>query len=723
MNATNEKMKLSFILVVIALSAGALACGPIDLAREMLGNLPTATPVDRAEVHSSSIWYVAPDGDDGNGCAFPDDPCRTINGAIAKATEFDEIQLAPGTYDDSASSRAAPIVSVAKDLAIIGAGSDQTIIDGYNDVTAVFVNGGVNLRLEGVTIQNGGGRAPGSCLSIRSGAGATVRNSVFRRCSPSGIEHSSEGTLRLVNVIVTETQPVDETVGGIGILSGPGDLFIEGSEITDNNKTGLISSGPLEMTDTLVQGNGLEGVVIHDLASLTRVDISNNDVHPDLGFNHAGLAVGPTGDATIVESTISENDIGVDVGEGGRLTLQDSRVERHRQFGLFVDESGEATLDGTVIRANGTIYIDTSVPGGINNYGALTIRNSRIERNRNGGLGIMEDASLIMENSTVDGNRDDFPGIWNFGEATITSSTISRNENGGIDNRGTMEIFNSTVSENLESGISAVIGSLRLSHVTIADNGGNGLSSFEGADGVASLSNVLIGNNGIEDCEISSRVGVVPIPLAGTNLDSDGTCLFSDFLTPDLGIEPLGDNGGPTMTNALRADSPAIDAGTGTCPSTDQRGNARPVGGGCDVGAFESAFALTSIVPISGEAPPPTINRDVLCWKGPGGLYEVVSSVQAGTEVKLLGVGVNGGWFIIDSPRFPGASCWVEEGKIDIDPDLDLAGLKRFTIPPPPTVTPVPGCLYQGPNDNVPVCYPIDQCPVPFDQTDGACMP
>jgi len=57
----------------------------------------------------------------------------------------------------------------------------------------------------------------------------------------------------------------------------------------------------------------------------------------------------------------------------------------------------------------------------------------------------------------------------------------------------------------------------------------------------------------------------------------------------------LAGNGGPTQTQALQTGSPAIDhGGTATvgCPSTDQRGMARPDeagdNGNCDMGAYES---------------------------------------------------------------------------------------------------------------------------------------
>jgi hypothetical protein len=55
-------------------------------------------------------------------------------------------------------------------------------------------------------------------------------------------------------------------------------------------------------------------------------------------------------------------------------------------------------------------------------------------------------------------------------------------------------------------------------------------------------------------------------------------------------LAPLADNGGPTMTHALMPGSPAIDKGgtsANQCPTTDQRGIARPQGPACDVGAFE----------------------------------------------------------------------------------------------------------------------------------------
>jgi predicted outer membrane repeat protein len=75
----------------------------------------------------------------------------------------------------------------------------------------------------------------------------------------------------------------------------------------------------------------------------------------------------------------------------------------------------------------------------------------------------------------------------------------------------------------------------------------------------------------------------------GSNLVEDGSAACMPSLAGDPDLEPLDDNGGPTLTMMLPDGSPAIDAGDdANCPSTDQRGYARPMGTHCDLGAVES---------------------------------------------------------------------------------------------------------------------------------------
>jgi uncharacterized repeat protein (TIGR01451 family)/MYXO-CTERM domain-containing protein len=88
------------------------------------------------------------------------------------------------------------------------------------------------------------------------------------------------------------------------------------------------------------------------------------------------------------------------------------------------------------------------------------------------------------------------------------------------------------------------------------------------------------------------------IATLGYNLADDDTCNLDETGdmgdVADVGIGPLEDNEGPTLTHALLEGSPAIDTGDNdACPNNDQRGSIRPADGDedgtfvCDIGAFE----------------------------------------------------------------------------------------------------------------------------------------
>jgi Ca2+-binding RTX toxin-like protein len=83
---------------------------------------------------------------------------------------------------------------------------------------------------------------------------------------------------------------------------------------------------------------------------------------------------------------------------------------------------------------------------------------------------------------------------------------------------------------------------------------------------------------------------------------------------------PLADNGGGTRTHALAIGSPALDASPSdaTCPRHDQRGNPRPRGPACDVGAFEgvavtcNGLVTTMVGTILDDRLTGTSGRDVI---------------------------------------------------------------------------------------------------------------
>ncbi len=226
------------------------------------------------------------------------------------------------------------------------------------------------------------------------------------------------------------------------------------------------------------------------------------------------------------------------------------------------------------------------------------------------GGGIANDGSLLLQQSTISGNTaipEGFAvggGVDNFGTARIEDSTVSGNvadTGGGIANSENAELtlINTTISENSAEfaggGVDNFGGQVTVVFSSIVGN----LGGFGGGvinEGFARIRNSLIADNPLGgDCDNQAGIS---FEVTGINLHTDGSCPgFEQFSSVQIGLEPLADNGGPTRTHALGADSIALELASdcteldGMTPvATDQRGIARPQGDACDIGAFERAL-------------------------------------------------------------------------------------------------------------------------------------
>ncbi len=263
--------------------------------------------------------------------------------------------------------------------------------------------------------------------------------------------------------------------------------------------------------------------------------------------------------------------------------------------------------------------------GGILNLGTLSLDRVVVRDNTQnaagpanfefGGGGIYNGggATLNLTDSTVADNTSvNHPagGVYGFFGSTIniTRSTVSGNLSGdvagGLRSLGNATIVNSTFSGNTSTvwhggGIFHTDGQLTVTNSTFTDNNapagtasGIVVATFGGGTPDLLLTNsVMEGKNGALACAIENQGGAGTITSAGGNIANDGSCNLTglgDQPATDALLGPLADNGGPTLTHALAAGSPAIDAAVaGACPATDQRGVVRPQGAGCDAGAFE----------------------------------------------------------------------------------------------------------------------------------------
>ena len=115
---------------------------------------------------------------------------------------------------------------------------------------------------------------------------------------------------------------------------------------------------------------------------------------------------------------------------------------------------------------------------------------------------------------------------------------------------------------------------------------GAGIWSCGAATVVGMADTVVADQNSGADCAGSFLSG-------GFNLDTDGSCGFvgtGDISGGTANLGPLQDNGGATDRHAVLAGSDAIETGNcgGGSVAVDQGGVARPVGNGCDIGAYEA---------------------------------------------------------------------------------------------------------------------------------------
>ena len=179
-----------------------------------------------------------------------------------------------------------------------------------------------------------------------------------------------------------------------------------------------------------------------------------------------------------------------------------------------------------------------------------------------------------MANSTVSGNWGDWATAMSASNVTMVNSTVSGNS--------------------VEFG-GASIDSARLVLISSTVwHGGSPRESWS-AGILISMNSLLQG-----PCEVGLAFS------GGNNVESPGnTCGFDhgtdlvDVTAEELNLGELADNGGPTMTHALGADSVAIDVipqaecvdADGEPLTTDQRGFPRD--SMCDVGAFEVPRIVT----------------------------------------------------------------------------------------------------------------------------------
>jgi len=479
-----------------------------------------------------------------------------------------------------------------------------------NDIS--LSNGKINQAISNFRMRRGG--------AILAKGDLTISNSQIsgNQSSVSAKNEEFDGSFNSINIIDSNFSNNSSADGRNGAAV---DSFTnEGTTLYIKNSLFENNQGP-----TIRVGN------YFDYNFGANVNIVNSSI-----TNNSGVGI------SLYRSSNRDNSIAVSIdnttisGNSGRGI--DSVASSISITDSTISNNVDASCAGVRVAANGSIY---------SGYDAvLNISNSSISNNiatesfggavcstSGGGYYSVSSSTTMIENSTLSGNSAktnggaiftaSFTGSPFYNPAitptTLINTTISGNtaveSGGGIYLKGVAHVnqygfndrrdsrltmLNTTISNNTATvnggGIEAKASYLNFTNSIIAGN-----FSTDGVTELSSISDTPAGFDGgpaiegsLNNLFGSSEVTNVQALSGFTPSSSDITATIDGTQPTQLTsiIQPLADNGGPTLTHALVGDSPAINAAdNAVCNDTlvngvDQRDEARD-DAQCDIGSYE----------------------------------------------------------------------------------------------------------------------------------------
>ncbi|CAM3491037.1 right-handed parallel beta-helix repeat-containing protein [Occultella aeris] len=458
-------------------------------------------------VAAGFTWYV----DQGVGADAPDcgetagaGACATIGAALAQVTADDVVEIAAGSYAET--------LTITTPVTLHGVSAGEVVLTNpaVDDTATVLVDADGAVTIADLTFvaENTSG-AVKPVIHLAGDRTATLSGIVIS-AGPSGLIGATVGVLTDGGSTVTiEDASISGTFNGVaagGLSTEPGDpapatVSISGSTIAATGTGVGLLAGEATITGGSVSGTlgaGLTGYTSGAVFDVTGTSITDSGA-PEGGTFRGGVVLYQGGTFLGEDVTISGNDNGLMLPEGGTVTLTDSAVtgnlgEESGQgiFGRAGESAGgdpiplTVSLTGTEVSGNGV---------GLTLEGAQTqISDSTIADNLAGISSTAGEAgaSLELTDSVVTGNAPvdiGAPGsmvpagvfIGGPVDAVVTNTEISANLIGMYVTAADVTVTGGEVSDNDWAGIFAAEEPYATLRTTVDVTGtsitGNGLNN------------------------------------------------------------------------------------------------------------------------------------------------------------------------------------------------------------------------------------------------------
>ncbi len=302
-------------------------------------------------------------------------PKATIKNATGTVTSGGTVYIAKGTYNENN-------ININKNMTIIGAGQDNTIINGTNKGPIfIFPYGyGEKVTIENLTLTNGSTGYIGGGAIDNFGGNLTVKDCTFSDNTATG-DDGLGGAINngaILNVTDSTFKGNTATYGG-AIANIQGTLTVIGSTFTDNTVSSSTGAG----------GAGAIG----NEASLDVID----SIFTDNSANLVGGAIRNDGTGTVTGSTFKGN-----TATGN-------------------DDGGGAIENDSTLTVKGSNFTGNTAPngygGGIYNYGGtLTVKGSTLTGNTaiyGGAIANNVNNATVHFNQIVDNTASQGSAIYN----------------------------------------------------------------------------------------------------------------------------------------------------------------------------------------------------------------------------------------------------------------------------------------------------------------------